>query len=884
MRRLLTSVGIFMLLACSEKSLYENFQNPPQSSEPWCYYMALNGHFDKSTIDADVARMDSIGFGGVLFTDISGYHDGGEEHLNLPKRTKRWMSEEWLSDLKHLAVRLHEHDMHLTMNVSAHGGSMKGPWDNGADSPKMLVYNVYRPSDNVPAPELDNYKDIATFAIRTDERTDFISQWYTAAGGPANLANDKNLTMGHLSGIKALETRLMKEDDDIPEGSGWVLLRVGYGTIPGYGNDLDVLDKDAVRRYLVKISEILKNELGDLFGSTLTHYYSVSWEGSAPTWSINFAEDFRKYAGYDIIPYLPALCGFEMEGKDNLSHDFRVARNEMFLQNFYKTMADVSHEYGLKMYSESGGPWTRTPEALLYADQQRFLAVNDMPQGEFWLAHNFFANTTDPVMHVKGTASAAHVYGKKKVSAEAFTHMTYHWSTYPYQLKTIADMAFIDGCNHMVWHTYTSSPSEFGVPGLEYFAGTHINRNVIWQKEAGAFLTYLSRCQFMLQQGLPVSDLAVWAGNNVYQDYGAFDRFPYNGSELELPQGYPYDIMNSETLLYRTKVSDGRLVLPDGMSYSAIVVDPESADDLTSAIKTRLNELSDSGIPVIYDKKNIKLDILPDVEGPFKAVHRRNGDIDIYFVTGTGKGDIVLRASSPVVQVWDPVSGVAVSADYQIMQDGRTSVKLNLPENGSTFIIFGTDNDVSECSRTCNEITIDGPWNVSFKYHEGITATPPSPRIWESLHDLTEDEEFEVRHFSGEVTMTTDFDISTPVKELGLGHVLGGLAKVYVNDIDCGTIWTAPWSVDVSDVVKKGMNTLKIVYSGTWSNRMIGDCKLPEKDRVTTSNVRIDTGKRQWQKYPGRHHYLWVPTVYSRYMDTDRLVPSGIAGPITVKY
>ena len=86
-----------------------------------------------------------------------------------------------------------------------------------------------------------------------------------------------------------------------------------------------------------------------------------------------------------------------------------------------------------------------TPAVFREADQMEFLSVNDMPQGEFWCENNFF---------LKGTVSTAHMYGRPKASAEAFTHMSFHWSMYPFALKGLADQVFADGINHFVWHPF----------------------------------------------------------------------------------------------------------------------------------------------------------------------------------------------------------------------------------------------------------------------------------------------------------------------------------------------------------------------------------------------------------------------------------------------
>ncbi|MEI7902286.1 MAG: glycosyl hydrolase, partial [bacterium] len=103
----------------------------------------------------------------------------------------------------------------------------------------------------------------------------------------------------------------------------------------------------------------------------------------------------------------------------------------------------------------------------------------------------------------KQTASAAHIYGRKTASAESFTSFQPHWDNGPALLKPIADRAFCEGINRLVFHTMTSQRPQDGKPGYEFGAGTHFNPNVTWwQQVAGPWISYVSRCQALLQSGL----------------------------------------------------------------------------------------------------------------------------------------------------------------------------------------------------------------------------------------------------------------------------------------------------------------------------------------------------------------------------------------------
>jgi len=52
-------------------------------------------------------------------------------------------------------------------------------------------------------------------------------------------------------------------------------------------------------------------------------------------------------------------------------------------------------------------------------------------------------------------------------------------------LKPSFDQALTEGMNRLVCMSFTSSPPELGLPGQEYFAGTHLNPNVTWWRDAG---------------------------------------------------------------------------------------------------------------------------------------------------------------------------------------------------------------------------------------------------------------------------------------------------------------------------------------------------------------------------------------------------------------
>ena len=581
------------------------------------------------------------------------------------------------------------------------------------------------------------------------------------------------------------------------------------GFVGGKFYEVDITDPAAVSNHLERFLGPIIRRVPEAVGSTFTHIYSVSWEGRVPP-SVKPAE-----------------------------------RDAFILRSFYGVMREWAHAHGLKMSAESGGPWHRTPGHFAESDQLAYLGVNDLPQGEFWPQGRLLPWCT-PMHLVKPVASAAHVRGLRRVSVEAFTHMTHHWSMDPAALKKSADDAFADGANHFVWHTFTCSPPRFGVPGAEYFAGSHINQNVTWHADAGAFVDYLARCQYMLQYGEPVADLAVNGGDRPYLDWGHHRL-----------DGHDWDLLDDAD--YRSLRRDGdRLVLPSGRSYPAI-------------------------LPA------------PDCEGCEAFAHRRSDadDCDVYFLIGPAFRNVTLRAplGKRRVELWDPVTGRRAPADARRFRDGRTRVALDLPRTGSIFVVFApagiANSRVEHVERA--EVWITNSWHVSFAYHDGISVAPPAPVEMATLREWTacgrdgEAASTSLRYFSGTATYRTTFSCfrNSAIPQfhnstLSLGGLPSGLARVFVNGMDCGVVWCAPWETDVSSALREGENELEIRYTNNWHNRLIGDCALKPEERVTRTTVRLTTENRDefGDKLP-----------YSRAVSAhDPLIPSGLLGPVKVVY
>ncbi len=892
-------------MACAQGqkvSLDQGFRHVPDADKPWVYWWWVNGNVDQETITRDLEAMKQAGFGGLLMFDARGYH---EDHVPPPPSKMDFMSPQWRQMLKFALEQAGKLGLQVSVNLSSCAGALKGPWEVGEDAPKKLVWTASevqgpKVSLELKKPAGKRFWDVAVLAVKHDDGVATLTDsWKDIApqlGAQPTVSEVRDLT----AAVNAKGQLVW----DAPKGR-WTLLRFGCLTMEGHEYDVDILDASAVERHFDRMAKAIIKDAGPLAGKTLTHMYSVSWEGAAPTWTLALAKEFEKYRGYPLRAWLPVLAGFtvkEREGSERFLRDYHKALGDCFRENFYGKMAELCHRAGLLWHSESGGPWDRKLASFAEADQLAFLGRNDMPQGEFWFTGSPAKRRQDLN---RPQAMAAHIYGRRLAASEAFTHMVRHWSAYPAALKPFADSAFCDGVNQFVWHTFTASPAEFGKPGIEYFAGTHINRNVTWFPQAGAFITYLARCQFMLRQGLPVIDVGVYIGDKPYQHWGRGTNWSPRAT-LQLPRGFNYDLITTEVLTDRLSVSGGDLVLPDGLTYRTLIVDLDE-ETIPPAALRKISTLRASGAAVVLGKRKPRYapgpmnyaaadkgvqsladslwakpssveevfeakKITPDFEGPFDYAHRRDFNRDIYLVAGKGMADCIFRVIDKRPELWDAVTGQMISAaNWQATYDNRTILALNLPENGSVFVVFRTADMPRQTvpAPPAAEVALSGPWQVSFEPGRGAPATVEFKQLtaWDKHPDAA------IKHFSGTATYRQTFDLTAEQAGRPIRLLLGDvkcIAEVHVNGQDLGVAWTDPWSVELTGAVKPGRNDLAIAVVNTWVNRLIGDAGLPSPQRITRTNVRFFPE-------PASQAYLG-------FSPKDPLMPSGLLGPVKLQW
>lgn len=756
-----------------------------------------------------------------------------------------------------------------------------------------------------------NRKDASNFIKWNDVMTPVQTAW-SSLPGDQPVAPEKVIDLTHLV------TPDGKLEWEVPAGE-WIIIRTGHRMTgskvmiaqpEASGLSVDWLSHTGVDLQFEHLGKILLQEAGDLAGKTLQYFCDDSFEDGFPNWTEDIIGQFKKYRGYDATPYLPVLNGYligSAEISDRFLNDYRKTVADCMADEHYKRFADLCHQHGLQVQNEAAGP---SRSGTMCMDTLKNLGRSDMPQGEFWLGgrHDEEGGLDESlgygVVRLEGgqnkvtkmTASAAHIYGKQTASAESFTSFR-HWYDYPGNMKQAADRAFCEGINRFLIHTTTATRPQDGKPGYEYGAGTHFNPNVTWWNQAGAFLHYISRCQYLLRQGLFVADILYYNGDQAPNIAAPKHVDPSAG------KGYDYDVCNEEVLLTRLQVKNGRLVLPDGMSYQVlvlpnnnrmplpvlqkmqalvkaggIVIGPKPDKDPGLAhfpqcdvqVQTLANEVwgncnGDSvkqhaygkgmvywNVPIhqVLAQKGLPPDFVCSNTNAFiDFIHRRVGDTEIYFITNRNNRDTItdcrFRITGKQPELWDAVTGATRPLTAFTTSNGYTTIPLQFAPFQSWFIVFTTavvkKPAVAKPSAgnfvTCQPVqTITGPWTVHFDPQWG----GPASVEFATLEDWTKRPEEGITYYSGTATYNKHFDVQalTPGKRyfLDLGTVKD-IAEVTLNGQALGVVWTAPWRVEVTAILKPASNELQVAVTNCWPNRLIGDAALPAEKRLTRTNI-----------------------------------------------
>ncbi|MET3115189.1 hypothetical protein AAKU52_002935 [Pedobacter sp. CG_S7] len=718
--------------------------------------------------------------------------------------------------------------------------------------------------------------------------------WNEYQWAPQKEVVDKALLIDETS-IKDLSSSLSADGTltwEVPEGE-WIVMRTGMvptgikngpASPEGTGLEVDKMNHDHVVKHFDAFLGEIQRRIPAEDRKTWKVAVQDSYEMGGQNWTDDFIAKFKKRYGYDPTPLIPAMYGHVVGSQDKSDRflwDLRRFIADNVAYEYVGGLRDVSHKHGLTIWLENYGHWGFPGEFLQYGGQ------SDEVGGEFW-SEGELGNIEN-----RAASSAAHIYGKTKVSAESFTAAGNTYGRYPAMMKQRGDRFFTEGINNTLLHVYIQQPYEDRRPGVNAPFGNEFNRFNTWFYDMDMFIKYIKRCNFMLQQGKYVADVAYFIGEDAPKMTGV--------QNPKLPAGYSFDYINAEVIINRLSIKDGRFVLPDGMSYRILVLPaletmrPELLEKIERLVKeggvilgpkpNRSPSLADfatadnkvkklaAEIWGKIDCKNVKtneygkglvmdgLDLqqaldkigaIPDFKlannDQALFIHRKTNEGEIYFVSNQSDKAISInpafRVSGKAPELWNAITGEIRDLPEFNTAENTTSVPLELDAYESAFVIFrkgktgkgGIDKKVN-FPEPVEVVNLNDPWTVTFDMEGRV---PEEPVVFKTLIDWSKHPDSRIAHYSGRALYNTNFVVKKPQGTqriyLNLGSVTA-LAKVKVNSKDVGGVWTAPYRIDITDAVLEGENKLEVKVVNTWVNSMIGDLKLPAKQRKTWSYI-----------------------------------------------
>ena len=656
-----------------------------------------------------------------------------------------------------------------------------------------------------------------------------------------------------------------------PKGN-WKIVRIGMS--PTYttntpaapdakGLEIDKLNKNISKKHFDSfVGEIRKGLTIDEL-KALKRVVADSYEVGPQNWSDTFRNDFIEYMGYDPIPYLPVITGDiigSVEESDRFLWDIRRMVADLIAKNYVGGLKEVAEENNMSLWLENYGHWGYPAEFLKYSKH-----ANDIG-GEFWAG-------SEPGAECKMASSACNIYGKNDVYAESYTAWGQSYRWHPKTLRAKGDWSYTEGINNVILHVYIHQPYEEKQPGINAWFGIEFNRHNTWFEQSKSWIDYQRRCCFMLKQGIPERDLCFFIGDDAPQMNYWVDP--------NLPDGYSYDFINSDVIINYLDVKDGKLVLPSGITYSALVLPPLKTmrPELLSAINNLLNK----GAIVVGDKplispslknypdcdyfikdlsakmwgtenelsrnigkgklfRNVNLDniintieLSKDIEiknnNNIKWIHRKDNDKHIYFLTNQSENDfndiIKFRVNNMQPEIWNAVTGEIRKLNSFRFTDSKTEIPVKLKGGESIFIVFAdkinTSND--DLSFELNYpvqikiLDLKDTWNIKF---ENNHLNQRFDITAGSLTDWSKSEDNRVKYFSGSAVYRTFFNYNGKNSNVNIHFdSIDVIGTVFINDKEVGTLWTPPYELNITDYIKQGNNKLEVKVSNLWVNQLI---------------------------------------------------------------
>lgn len=820
-------------------------------NKPWTRWWWLGSGVDQPNLTRELEAFAKAGIGGVEICPI--YEAVGAENRSID-----FLSQKWMDMLAHTTTEAKRLGLGVDMTTGT-GWPFGGPMV----TPEMASYGLQR----ITSQAAGGIK----LSLKLPAGKLQCLQAYPESGEAVELTNQVQ------SGVL----------DWTPPAGKWTIeglavqsaiQQVKRAAPGGQGNVLDPFSPAAMTRYLETFDRAFEN-----FPAPRPRaQFHDSFEYYGADWTPGFLDAFKSARGYDLREQLPAFNGSgNPDTVARVRADYRETLGELH-RGYLKTWHDWAKKHGGITRNQAHG----SPGNLL-----DHYAVSEIPETEI-----FRHVGEEQIPMLRFAASAAHSNDGTLVSSESFTWLGEHFQVTPENLKEAADFMFLGGVNHVFFHGIPYSPADAQWPGWLFYASTHMGPNGGLWRDLPAFTGYLQRCQSVLQDGKPSSEVLLYFpfADLIHDGAEKLPLFTIHNQDswlhptlfyrtaMELwNHGITFDYA-SDDMLSRATVRNGKILLGNNSFKALVLPGVKRLSDTT--LRKILVLASQGGTVIIQDgwpndvpgfheleKRRAALrtletgakdgvlqtsgSILPALsshsvfqermtESGLRFVRRSHADGFHYFIVNrSGKtfdGNVPLAVtfeSAVVLDPWHPEQTGGVSAK---------EIPLHL-EPGQSIIIRTFSHKKIEGKpwvpqpAIAQTIPLEGPWKLEFIDGGPVLPKPAELRAlvsWTTLPDPA------AVNFSGTARYTATFNYTGPNDSgvrLDLGKV-ANTARVFLNGSQVGISWCQPHALDLSGHLKPGRNQLTIEVTNLAANRIaeLDRRKVPWKQFHEINFVNID--------------------------------------------
>jgi len=562
---LLTVILASLCLHSCIDPIENEFKNPPDWAKPHTWWHWVDGNVSKEGITKDLEAWKKVGIGGFQQLNIG---------WRIPYGGIEYNSPEFHENMAYAFSEAERLGLEAAFNNASGWSCTGGPWITPEHSMKMIVWseiNIKGGTEKtikLQLPELNKqqqaynfYRDVAVLAFPTPQNDQYrLEKWEEKSlrnlkTRPDNfIATTEEAPKDAVIAVADIQNITDEMDSngvltwDAPDGN-WTVLRIGYTTTAafnrpsskgGRGLEIDKMSRTAAD---IHWNELIKKIIQDADGNkALTTILIDSYEVGHQNWTDDFPELFESLCKYDIIPNLVCMTGKIVESteySERVLWDVRSAVSKLTYQNFFLYFKEKCQQQGFLMACEPYGTGS--------FDASEVAKISDLKMTEFWIGETPWTRRNLWEWTGQIVSSAAHLTGDHIVGAEAFTRMQGDWAAHPYKMKIKGDRAFAKGVNRYVFHSSVHQPLNDDVkPGFTMGQfGTQFHRNNTWFFKAKEWLTYITRCQYLMQKGNYVCDILVLYGDELGFNNLIGQKEPV---DMDYIPGYRFDLADIGTL------------------------------------------------------------------------------------------------------------------------------------------------------------------------------------------------------------------------------------------------------------------------------------------------------------------------------------------------